>query len=92
MRHVPTSVAIVTTTVGADTGRLDGRVVRLGVARPGAGDLLRRPAVDHLAPMRDSDTFAINILGHGMGERCRSFSGKGADRFAGIDWNRLRGR
>jgi flavin reductase (DIM6/NTAB) family NADH-FMN oxidoreductase RutF len=37
--------------------------------------------------MRHSETFAINILGHGMGARCRSFADKGVDRFAGVQWN-----
>lgn len=86
MKHVPTSVAIVTTTVG-------GRPVGLTVGSFASVSL--DPAlvtffVDHQSTtwplMANSDTFAINILGHGKGECCRSFSSKGADRFAGVDW------
>lgn len=86
MRHVPTPVAIVAATVG-------GQPVGLTVGSFASVSL--DPAlvtffVDHQSTtwplMENSDTFVINILGHGMGERCRSFSSKGVDRFAGIDW------
>lgn len=36
--------------------------------------------------MKRSPTFAVNILAHGDGELCRSFSRK-VDRFAGVAWS-----
>ncbi len=86
MRHIPTPVAIVTTTVGTTP---------LGLTVGSFASVSLEPAlvtffVDKQSTtwreMRDSDTFAINFLGHGMGTRCRSFAGKGVDRFAGVPW------
>lgn len=86
MRHVPTPVAIVTTTVG-------GRPVGLTVGSFTSVSL--EPAlvtffVDQQSTtwplMQDSDTFTINILGHGKADRCRSFSRTDVDRFAGVEW------
>ncbi|MFD9667187.1 flavin reductase family protein [Rhodococcus sp. NPDC059968] len=86
MRHVPTPVAIVATTAG-------GRPVGLTVGSFASVSL--EPAlvtffVDQQSTtwplMEDSDTFTINILGHSKADRCRSFSSKGIDRFAGVDW------
>ncbi|RYF53226.1 MAG: flavin reductase [Comamonadaceae bacterium] len=86
MRHVPTPVAIVATTSG-------GRPVGLTVGSFASVSL--DPAlvtffVDQQSTtwplMERSETFAINILGHGKAERCRSFSSKGVDRFAGVEW------
>ncbi|RYH71210.1 MAG: flavin reductase [Alcaligenaceae bacterium] len=87
MRHVPTPVAIVATTA-------EGRPVGLTVGSFTSVSL--EPAlvtffVDEQSTtwprMEDSDTFAINILGYDKGERCRSFAGKGVDRFAGVEWS-----
>jgi 3-hydroxy-9,10-secoandrosta-1,3,5(10)-triene-9,17-dione monooxygenase reductase component len=87
MRHVPTPVAIVTTTVGTTpVGLTVGSFASVSLA-PALVTFFVDKQSTTWPRMRHSDTFAINILGHGMGERCRSFSGKGADRFAGVQWN-----
>ena len=87
MRHIPTPVAIVTTTVGTTpVGLTVGSFASVSLV-PALLTFFVDKQSTTWPRMRDSDTFAINILGHGMGERCRSFSGKGADRFAGIQWN-----
>src|ERR1700743_1774495 len=80
MRHIPTPVAIVTTTVGTTpVGLLVGSFTSVSL-QPALVQLFvdKQPTT---WPRMHSDTFAINILGHGMGARCRSFAGKGADRF-----------
>ena len=87
MRHVPTAVAIVTTTVAATpVGLTVGSFASVSLA-PALVTFFVDKQSTTWPRMRHSDTFTINILGHGMGERCRSFSGKDADRFAGIPWN-----
>jgi 3-hydroxy-9,10-secoandrosta-1,3,5(10)-triene-9,17-dione monooxygenase reductase component len=87
MRHVPTAVAVVTTTVGTTpVGLLVGSFTSVSLA-PALVTFFVDEQSTTWPQMHDSDTFAINILSHGMGERCRSFSGKGADRFAGVQWN-----
>nr|WP_009478348.1 flavin reductase family protein [Rhodococcus sp. JVH1]EJI95944.1 flavin reductase like domain protein [Rhodococcus sp. JVH1] len=87
MRHVPTPVAIVATTSAA------GQPIGLTVGSFASVSL--DPAlvtffVDKQSTtwplMEDSGTFTVNILGHGKGERCRSFSSRGVDRFSGVDW------
>jgi 3-hydroxy-9,10-secoandrosta-1,3,5(10)-triene-9,17-dione monooxygenase reductase component len=87
MRHIPTQVAIVTTTVGTTpVGLTVGSFASVSLA-PALVTFFVDKQSTTWPQMRHSDTFAINILGHGMGERCRSFADKGADRFAGIPWN-----
>ncbi|MGY4653022.1 flavin reductase family protein [Mycobacterium sp. URHB0021] len=87
MRHVPTAVAIVTTTVGTTpVGLTVGSFASVSL-EPALVTFFVDKQSTTWPLMHDSATFAFNILGHGMGERCRSFAGKGADRFAGIQWN-----
>jgi 3-hydroxy-9,10-secoandrosta-1,3,5(10)-triene-9,17-dione monooxygenase reductase component len=86
MRHIPTPVAIVTTTVGTTpVGLTVGSFASVSLA-PALLTFFVDKQSTTWREMRDSDTFAINFLGHGMGTRCRSFAGKGVDRFAGVPW------
>ena len=87
MRHIPTAVAIVTTTVGTTpVGLLVGSFASVSL-EPALVTFFVDKQSTTWPQMHDSDTFAINILGHGMGARCKSFAGKGVDRFAGVQWN-----
>jgi 3-hydroxy-9,10-secoandrosta-1,3,5(10)-triene-9,17-dione monooxygenase reductase component len=87
MRHIPTPVAIVTTTVGTTpVGLTVGSFTSVSL-EPALVTFFVDKQSTTWSQMDDSATFAINILGHGMGERCRSFSGKGVDRFAGVRWS-----
>ncbi|MDF3307544.1 flavin reductase family protein [Rhodococcus sp. T2V] len=86
MRHVPTPVAIVTTTVrGAPVGLTVGSFTSVSL-EPALVTFFVDKSSTTWPRMQDSDTFTVNILGHGKAERCRTFSGKGVDRFAGVDW------
>lgn len=86
MRHVPTPVAIVATiSNGKPVGLTVGSFTSVSL-EPALVTFFVDTQSTTWPQMEDSDTFAINILGHSGGERCRSFSGKGVDRFAGVDW------
>ncbi|MFB9246638.1 flavin reductase family protein [Sphaerisporangium melleum] len=37
--------------------------------------------------IRDAGAFTISVLGVGQADVCRSFSAKGSDRFAGVEWS-----
>ena len=87
MRHIPTPVAIVTTTVGTTpVGLTVGSFASVSLV-PALRHVLRRQAVDHLAPNARFRHLRDQLSRSRDGQRCRSFSGKGADRFAGIPWN-----
>jgi 3-hydroxy-9,10-secoandrosta-1,3,5(10)-triene-9,17-dione monooxygenase reductase component len=86
MRHVPTPVAIVATTVGTTP---------VGLAVGSFASVSLQPAlvtffVDHKSTtwpqMDSSDTFTVNFLGHQHAQRCHAFSARGADRFRGVQW------
>jgi len=86
MRHVPTPVAIVATTVGGTP---------VGLAVGSFASVSQRPALVTFFVDRDSstwpqmnssDTFTVNFLGHQHAKRCQVFSEKGADRFRGVQW------
>jgi 3-hydroxy-9,10-secoandrosta-1,3,5(10)-triene-9,17-dione monooxygenase reductase component len=87
MRHIPTPVAVVTTTVGTTpVGLLVGSFASVSL-EPALVTFFVDKQSTTWPHMHDSHTFAINILGHAMGARCRSFAGKGVDRFAGVPWH-----
>src|SRR3954452_12525911 len=76
MRHIPTPVAIVTTTVGTTpVGLTVGSFASVSLD-PALVSFFVDKQSTTWREMRDSDAFAINFLGHGMGTRCRSFAGK----------------
>nr|WP_271208970.1 flavin reductase family protein [Rhodococcus wratislaviensis] len=86
MRHVPTPVAIVATTAeGKPVGLTVGSFTSVSL-EPALVTFFVDKQSTTWPRMEHSDTFTINILGHDKGERCRSFSGKGVDRFAGVEW------
>ncbi len=86
MRHIPTAVAIVTTTEGTTPVGLTAESFAVSLDPPLVTFFVEKQSTTW-SQMHDSATFAINILGHGMGERWRSFFDKGVDRFAGVQWS-----
>ena len=86
MRHVPTPVAIVAASVdGTPVGLTVGSFASVSL-EPALVTFFVDKSSTTWPRMQDANHFTINILGHSQGQRCRTFSGKGVDRFAGVDW------
>lgn len=85
MRHVPTPVAIVTTTrEGGAVGLTVGSFAAVSV-EPAMITFFVDNVSTTWPKMLGSPTFVVNILGHDNGALCRAFSRHG-DRFADVDW------
>lgn len=86
MKYVPTPVAIVTaTTEEGPIGMTVGSFTSVSLV-PSLVTFFVDVSSTTWPRLKASPTFVINILGHDKGDLCRSFSRRGADRFAGVNW------
>jgi 3-hydroxy-9,10-secoandrosta-1,3,5(10)-triene-9,17-dione monooxygenase reductase component len=86
MRHVPTPVAIVAAVVdGTPVGLTVGSFASVSLS-PALITFFVDQGSTTWPILGRSDTFTVNILGHGQGERCRTFAQRSEDRFTGVEW------
>lgn len=83
--HFPTGVVAVTAFDGEPVGMAIGSFTSISLQPPLVGFFVDQSSTT-FPRIQNAGAFAVNVLAHNQSEVCGLFGRKGADRFAGLDW------
>lgn len=85
--HYPTGVVLVTGIAdrGEPVGMVVGSFTSVSLDPPLIGFFPARTSAT-FGRLRSAASFCVNVLAHDQGDLCRTFAGKGKDKFAGVAW------